>query len=62
VAAGLKGMNKKGYGYAGEDSYFYCSNRCVGGSGQFVPWLFGLLYLPLQFKGDAEASLVSRHG
>ncbi len=55
-------MNKKGYGYAGEDSYFYCSNRCVGGSGQFVPWLFGLLYLPLQFKGDAEASLVSRHG
>ncbi|GAB4818699.1 hypothetical protein N2152v2_005745 [Parachlorella kessleri] len=27
VAAGLKGLNKKGYGFAGEDSYFYCSNR-----------------------------------
>lgn len=29
VAAGLRGVNKKGYGYGGEDSYFYASNRCV---------------------------------
>lgn len=27
VATGLKGVNKKGYGYAGEDAYFYAGNR-----------------------------------
>lgn len=27
AAAGQKGLNRKGYGYGGEDSYFYCSNR-----------------------------------
>lgn len=27
AAAGQKGLNKKGFGYGGEDSYFYCNNQ-----------------------------------
>ncbi|KAL4854234.1 putative protein phosphatase 2C 55 [Chlorella vulgaris] len=27
AAAGLKGVNRKGGGYGGEDAYFYCTNR-----------------------------------
>ena len=27
AAEGHKGLNRKGYGYGGEDAYFYCSNR-----------------------------------
>lgn len=27
ASAGQKGLNRKGYGYGGEDAYFYCSNR-----------------------------------
>ena len=26
---GIKGVNRKGRGYAGEDAYFYCEGRCV---------------------------------
>jgi hypothetical protein len=27
AAAGQKGLNRKGFGYGGEDSYFYSTNR-----------------------------------
>ncbi|KAL4419639.1 hypothetical protein ABPG77_008580 [Micractinium sp. CCAP 211/92] len=27
AAAGKKGLNKKGFGYGGEDAYFYCNNH-----------------------------------
>ena len=27
AAAGQKGLNRRGFGYGGEDAYFHCSNR-----------------------------------